>query len=216
MKTEPDNDHCLTDDEVGTLAIRLIAQRRELSRGEGRAVQAPDGLFAFADEAMRAHLEQCDVCRMRLLSESRLYRAYLEPIDTSKADKAIRQQIEADLRDALHRWPFKLLFYCREEVCAEEELALAAATEGKSTAPLMFAEREEDGDLILKIERDRATGADSYYLVGSDPAFTKNVELIIDGESYSTDDKGRVLFGEAPPWLADDTIVIVLKRSGQH
>jgi len=144
------------------------------------------------------------------MAEVRVYRTYFEPIDTSRADAAFRGCIESDLREALKDRKFKLLFHCPDESAAEENLALAAATSREDVAPLMFAESENEGDLILKKERDARTGKDSYYLVGSDPSFTKNAQVLIDGEIYRTDEKGKVDFGSVHPSLSDEMIVIVL------
>lgn len=209
MKEYPDNDRCLTDGEIGTLAIRLIAQRRGLSQREGRSAEMSGGLFMSVNEATRAHLERCDSCREKLMSELRIFRAYFEPHDTEKADLAIRRRIESDLRQTLRGRRVKLLFFCPDESSAAEELALAAATERSSEAPFMFAEHEDEGDLILKRERDPETGADAYYLVGGDAAFTKNAQVLVDGELYKTDSKGRINFGDGFFTLCENSIIIV-------
>jgi len=204
-----DKERCLTDEEIGTLAIRLSAQRRGTVPAEGRSTETSSGLLLFADEPVRSHLEQCSSCRHKLMSETRIYREYFKPIDTSEADGAIRQRIESDLRESLAGHRFKLLFYCPPESSAEEELALAAATETADETALMFAEREGEGDLILKRERDLATGEEVCHLVASDPAFSRNAEVIIDGEIYRADGTGRINVSGNPPCLSEDTIIIV-------
>jgi len=49
--------------------------------------------------------------------------------------------------------------------------------------------------------------------VGGDPAYTKNVEVILGGDICRTDEKGRIPCGEKPPDLSEDTIVIVINDS---
>jgi hypothetical protein len=213
MRKDPDNDRCLTDEEIGTLAIRLSAQRRGISQTEGRPAEMPGGLLISIEDPARAHLDRCDSCRGRLVSETRFYRAYFEPTDTAKADLAIRRRIESDLREELRGRRFKLLFFCPDDTAPSKELALAAATEPAAEASLIFAEREDESDLIFKKERDPMTGVETCYLVSGDRAFTENARVFIEGQFYSTNAKGCLEVGEDCPLLFEDSIIIVFPAS---
>jgi hypothetical protein len=209
MEKNVDKGRCLTDEEIGTLAIQLGAQERGTAPNEGQSAEPPVGLSSSLDESMMRHLQGCDSCRRRLMSEARIYRAYFEPVDTTKADLAISRRLRADLQEILKGRRHKLLFCCPDESSLDEALSLAAATDKADSAPLMFAEKEDEGDLIFKKEQDLATGKEACYLVSRDSDFVKNAEVLIDGQLYRPDAKGRLEFGDECPGLSEDTIIIV-------
>jgi len=210
MEKNVDKGRCLTDEEIGTLAIQLGAPERGTAPNEGQSAEMPVGLLSFVEESTLRHLQGCDSCRRRLVSEVRIYRAYFQPVDTSKADLAINRRLRADLHELLRDRKHKLLLYCPDESSLDEPLSLAAATHQADSQPLMFAEESDKGDLIFKRERDLETGKETYYLVSRDSDFVKNAEVLIDCQLYRTDGKGRLEFGDECPRLDEGTIIIVL------
>ncbi|MCK4237383.1 MAG: hypothetical protein KAX38_09720, partial [Candidatus Krumholzibacteria bacterium] len=168
------NNNCLSDEEIGALAVRLGAREWESAPGEGQPAPLLDYLLLSVDNKVREHLTHCESCKGRLLSEIRIIHTFSKPIDTRKADIGILRRIETDIRVSLGNRRYKLLFYSIQEQIGEDRLALAAATSSTDGMPIIFAEREDEGDMILKQERDPLTGELVYYLISGDIDFYKN------------------------------------------
>jgi hypothetical protein len=213
MNDSINNGGCLSDDDIELLARKIGALRgidascRDLEPG------FPAGYEQYLDESVLEHMQNCESCRSKLSSESLFYRAYFEPIDLSPAQKAVKQRLELNLRESLKGMNCRMLTFVPCEPSSEETLSLAAATEPAADRSMLYAEKDEEGDLIFKKERDPASGKESCYLIGGDTRVTRNAELLIDGEYCKSDERGRVVFEGAIPKLSEETVIIVFPGS---
>lgn len=89
----------------------------------------------------------------------------------------------------------------------EETPYMAAATEEASGEDLRFCSR--DGRYFLKEYPDCAPGMNLFYLIGEKGLETCGIEIVIDGKSFTTGEKGLLDISAGDLDLSSDSRVII-------
>ncbi|MCK4538900.1 MAG: hypothetical protein KAV42_08915 [Candidatus Krumholzibacteria bacterium] len=89
----------------------------------------------------------------------------------------------------------------------EESPYMAAATDKPSSEDLRFCSR--DGRYLLREYPDCAPGENMLYLIGEKGLETCGIEIVIDGKSFTTEEKGLLDISAGELDLSSDSRVII-------
>ena len=210
MRQDDDNRGCLSQDDLGVLAIRISQGISALEKsGEGSLGGLPAGLFQPEEEEMRQHLEACPACRKQLLEELYSIRRYLEGLDNPANDGRFDELIERirSQGTAARQEYIETVLYYDSFNLGEYSMALAAASVSEKRQPVRFS--SEDGTMILKELSIKGADRPKFQLIADDPELASGAEVIIGDVTLYTDQNGLLEYDGTELSLSDNMSIII-------
>ncbi len=202
-------DDCFTREELGALAVRNMS--RVSAGGDfhgGPREVIPEDLCVNIKRDLRNHVMKCNRCRDILLAEVTYFQQYIKALDETDKSEFVTGKLSGWWEKS---GKVKVLRLSMPDDPDKKDIAAAASTGRARDETIRLS--TESGDLIIKQIRDSKKEIDGLILIGEN-RFVKNARVIINGESYFSDEEGYIWFEDNMPDLGFDELVMVTPRLG--
>lgn len=206
---------CLSRESLEILAIRLTERAGPAgAKGKGSPDRIPEDLFLPGEEDMRKHLDQCRLCRKRLLEELYSLHRYMEgfnhPLNETRfrgmVGKAVVEGREGE-GGGVPAVETRLYLDADAGEEDDDEPALAAASRPRGGRPIRHCSR--DGSMILRQRPGSASAPARLQLLADDPRLVAGAEVVIGERSFKADGEGVLTEDEALAAAAGAAMIVV-------
>jgi hypothetical protein len=207
---------CISRGRLSTLAKRALrGAGASIAPDEKGLTEYPEDLFLPQESGIRSHLGGCAVCQKAFYEEFENMKTFLQHYNDILENTVVDERFDVISRLSLPSSTGSevpghediVLLYEPYLQPFEEASYLAAATDEAPEEDLRFCSR--DGRYLLREYPDSTPGKNILYLIGEKGLETNGIEVVIDGKSFTTCEKGLLDISTEQLDLSSDSRVII-------